>query len=131
MPDGDMHNAPDWLMPEARELWNEFAGYLQSAGLLKPSDWLTLAILCNSVAEWRQSEAWMQANGRTMAVRDDKGQIQKMMRVPQHDVAEKAQERIRKASAELGLTPSARSGLKATGSSSGFDFSKFQNASAA
>ena len=104
MADGD---APDWLNEIGRRKWTELVGTLSLIeGLLSEVDRGVLAMYCEAFGEFRLVSEELGAN---WVVYSDKGSAYLN---PLVGVKNKALERMRSLSRELGLTPSARATLK-------------------
>src|SRR5882724_2875186 len=63
-PIGRCPSAPDWLCADARREWSKTAPILHQRGLLGPDTSPTLENYCTAVAQIREFEAVMAAEGR-------------------------------------------------------------------
>lgn len=97
---------PDWLQPVALEYWRRLAPRLQKIGLLTELDIDLLAMLC---------DAWQRKHDARKTIEEvgayhftESGFVVAHPALAQEH---KATEQIRKLNSDLGLTPSARTGL--------------------
>lgn len=109
-------DAPDHLLPEAKEEWDRVSLELYHLGLLTRADRAGLAAYCQSYAVWRQ--AWSAI--RKMAEKDplSRGLMIKTtggnaIQNPLLGTANKAAADMVRYAAEFGMTPSARSRINA------------------
>jgi P27 family predicted phage terminase small subunit len=108
--------APDILLPEARAEWDRVADDLVAAGLITVADLASLAIYCTAYGRWVQAERLLavsaKANPETegLTVGTPNGAV---IQNPLLGIRNKALADLMKASAELGMTPSARSRVQA------------------
>lgn len=107
---------PEWLNDIAQAEWDRVIGALYTAGLMSDLDLYALSAYCMAVARWRMAEtalARMAENdpaNHAFMVRTSKGTA---IQNPLVGVANQAREAVIRAAAEFGMTPSARSRVKA------------------
>jgi P27 family predicted phage terminase small subunit len=108
-------SAPSHLSDKARETWGYVTGLLDRMGVLSEVDAVALEMLCESYADYLAAKAELKAFGSdyytTLTALGDK------MHRAHPAVAQKndADRRIRAWLSEFGMTPSARSRVKADG----------------
>lgn len=101
---------PDWLNPEALQVWHQLADDLVAKGVLTPWDADTFAILCDAVAQYRQASKFVAAAGVLI-----KGRRDNAIKNPAMQLARDTAATVRAYAREFGLTPSARSGIAIDG----------------
>lgn len=99
---------PAWLDTEARAEWDRVAGELTRLGLLTALDRATLAVYCQSWADFVTATKQIQAEGRTVI-----GSKGAPVKSPWVRIAADASEAMLKAGAQFGMSPAARSKLEA------------------
>ena len=105
---GGRATCPRWLSDEARREWRRLAGELQRLGLLTTVDRSAMAAYCAAYARWVEAERALKTGG--MVVMTSNGnEIQS----PWLSIANKAIEQMVKLAAEFGMTPAARTRIKA------------------
>lgn len=103
---------PEWLSPAARAEWDRVRPELERMGLVTRVDMAALAGYCTAYAHWQEAEAFIQAHGLTLAIRDDKGVLKAVLPVPEVGISLKMLDKIRQFAGEFGFTPSARSRIE-------------------
>ncbi len=105
----DMPDCPDWLGNLARQIWDETVKHLFDTGVITLLDKGVLGLYCHSLSQFIQADKLCKKNyvitTKTGAKKPN----------PALEVANKAWEKVLKASKELGLTPAARAGLGVVG----------------
>jgi len=99
--------APDWLAPEARELWERVAPALDALDLLKPEDRETFAAYCTCWSRFVDAVRTYQREG--VIFEDVKGGYPRQH--PAVKIAEAAGRDLFRHAREFGLTPSAEVAL--------------------
>jgi len=100
---------PQFLTKDARAEWKRIAKDLQTLGLVSELDRAELAVYCQAWADWKKAR-------ETIAAMEDKGFVEttpsgyKQMSAWMQ-LANRAEERMRKAGSAFGLNPSARASL--------------------
>ena len=108
-PEKGIPDPPDWLTEVARAHWPLVAKQLNDAGILTSIDGQALAMYCEAFATWREAMDTIACEGSI--VRSQNGfPIQS----PWLAIANRAHDDMRKLLVEFGMTPSARSRVKAT-----------------
>lgn len=100
--------APDFLGPDARAVWDQYAPGLRSRGLLSVWDVPAFAVLCEAIVHHR--EACQIIDGTSVLVAGDKGRLVKN---PALQVARDQALTVRQFAGEFGMTPAARAGIDA------------------
>lgn len=104
---GDKPKMPRWLSPAAKSVWRKLVPKLNELGILSPVDQYILSLLCFDLAEYRQTCQTIEAL-KSPYISQPSGRV---CRHPAYQLRDAAAERIRKLSAELGLSPAARTSL--------------------
>lgn len=105
MPEKPEHVAAD---PVASEQWDELCRTLGDMNIVTLADRSLLALYCSTYSQWNQLQTEVAENG--CYVVNDKGNLSQS---PQAIQVHRYADRLLKMMAELGLTPSARSRIKA------------------
>lgn len=106
----DAPDCPAWMPLPGVEEWNRLVPALSAMGLLSSVDLGVLASYCLSWAELTIAIETLKAEGRTIVAANGA-----MARHPQCVTVAQSIQQIRSLASELGLTPSARTRLGATG----------------
>lgn len=113
---------PEWLIGESAREWHRRAAELYTSGIAAQADWATLAMYCYYFGQW--SEAVTKLATEPQVVITKTGYAQPNPRIA---IRNKNATLMLKAAAELGITPSARSRVKAIGGAADTDeFSEFE-----
>jgi P27 family predicted phage terminase small subunit len=104
---------PTWLSKDAKAVWRRTAKQLKLMGLLFEADQDILAAYANAVVNYQRSTEIVDREGVLVEGRRDG-----MVSNPAVRVQRDSAMLIRQLAGELGLTPSARTRLKADGESS-------------
>jgi P27 family predicted phage terminase small subunit len=111
-PKRGMPKCPARLDGIARRLWFELAAELHAMGVLTFADRQSLALLCEAVQDYRKARAILADRGTTYETMTQAGSVMYRNR-PEVAVASDAWRRARTMIGEFGLTPAARSRIKA------------------
>jgi P27 family predicted phage terminase small subunit len=109
-PDPSMPSCPKWLTKEAKAEWRRVARRLHDAGVLTSVDRAVLATYCQAWARWCEAEQMIEQHGQTAT--NDKGVSYLSPWLMASSMASKD---VMQAAAKLGMTPSDRARLTATG----------------
>lgn len=121
-PPADVRTPPDWLPPrsEARRLWRRVAPVLSRMGVLTVADTDALALLCSVLADVIELEEDIRKKGREyesyIELEGEKGEtiVKRIVRPrPQVAMLSDARRMVKAMWVEFGMTPSARSRVKA------------------
>jgi P27 family predicted phage terminase small subunit len=100
---------PAGLPADAGVIWDATVALLATVtGLLTVADGATVELFARTLARYRALEAFTEANGPVLVLRDDKGQVRFAQPSPHASLAAKLLPQLRGLAAELGLSPSAR-----------------------
>lgn len=105
---------PTYLDKLAKKEWNRLAPKVHKAGLLTDGDMAAFAGYCMAYSLWVQAEKQLQirlSNDNSFTFTTDKGYEQQ---IPEVGIVNNARKNMISVAREFGLTPSARSGIKAT-----------------
>lgn len=100
--------APSWLSDEGKKEWQRVTEYLVENNLIASCDLGILAMYCNEMAVYIESEQQLRKNSRMIAYKDEKGKVKHAQQVPLQIIARKALDSATKLAAEFGFSPSSR-----------------------
>ncbi len=119
---------PSWLCDRAKTEWRYIVPELDKLGLLTKIDRAALVLYCESYAQYRAAQEWIQKNGvhypiwerdkKTQEiVRDNEGKpiLRYMQQFPQVGIANKAFKNIQACCIMFGLSPSDRGRISIPG----------------
>lgn len=119
---GGKPTEPDWISKRAKAAWRQLVPKLVKAGLATSVERNLLARYCTALVEWRDAEAFLDANGTTYTVMtnpvvvDGKvvqpAQVKSVREYPQARQARDLSALLLRMERELGMTPSARSRIE-------------------
>ncbi len=107
MPSTGEVKPPEWLRPEAVEVWERLAPDLVRKGLLTPWDVDTFAILCDAIVQYKEASAFVAKSSVLIRGRKDA-----LVKNPAMQLERDLAQLVRAYSHEFGLTPSARAAIK-------------------
>ena len=99
---------PAWLDKEAKKEWRQIAPQLANARVLTKVDCIALARYCQLVSRWKQAEIFLIEHGMTYV---DK--FKSTHPFPQIKISKDCADQLLRMEHEFGLTPSARTRIKA------------------
>ena len=105
--DPDPPDPPDWLCPEAQALWHDLAPRMHRAGILTSLDVLTFAWFCDLNIRLQQTRQWLDHGVLVKGRRDP------LVTNPAWRTYRDGLVLLRAYAIELGLTPAARSQIRA------------------
>lgn len=111
-PDPSLPSMPEWISDEAKAVWFDVAPRLHQMGVLTTIDRDAFTRYCVAFSRWKTAEIFLKKNGEVYPVKDSKGNIRKLCRFPQVDIALSMSGVLARLEAEFGMTPSARSFIK-------------------
>ena len=100
--------APEWLSKPGKDEWARVAAHLVENNLMASCDLAMLAMYCNEIAVYIESEEQLRKNSRMIAYKDEKGKVKHAQQVPLQIIARKSLESAMKLAAEFGFSPSSR-----------------------
>jgi P27 family predicted phage terminase small subunit len=108
--DTTMPACPRWLTAEARAEWRRVATKLHKAGILTNVDRAVLAAYCQAWSDWVSTSKQLEQEPTVIVPDDDTGKRRYLN--PTTTAANSARDAMIKYARELGMTPSARTGIK-------------------
>lgn len=101
---------PSWMDAKAKALWKELRPLLEPLDAIQKLDKVSLALLCQTYAEWRDTNQLVEDHGYFQEIFTENGQKKQA----QPFVAQRsdAAKRLVSLMAEFGMTPSARAKIK-------------------
>jgi P27 family predicted phage terminase small subunit len=105
-------DCPEWLVDEAKEVWNKLTPVLERMGVLTEADEIALAAVCSLYIRYKDLEK----------IIDDKGYTEKNSRsgvkaVPEFAMSRDCLKLLKSFITEFGLTPSSRTRINVAESS--------------
>lgn len=104
-PPGDP-TKPAGLSRDAAAVWDHVMAEMRATKAIKPVDAEVLEVYCTTVVRWREAERRLVLEGPLV-----EGQKGEMVKNPLHQIVRDNAHVIRVYAREMGLTPSARSGI--------------------
>jgi P27 family predicted phage terminase small subunit len=91
---------PEWLADDAKAEW---ARMLSTGVTVPESDLNVFAAYCQNYARWKQAEKVLETEGSEIVLRDDKGNVKRVMASPHVGISRGALASMLKAASQLGL----------------------------
>lgn len=107
-PEKKAPKCPSWLEPEAKKEWRRMSKVLEQIGVLTEVDAAAFAGYCQAYSRWKEAEEFLTKHGTIF--KTPSGYIQQ---VPQVSIAQTYLKIMKDFCSEFGLTPSARTRIKA------------------
>ena len=104
---------PKWLDADAKAVWKNLVPMLEQMGVLTRIDGNALARYCRLWTRWRKAEAFIDQRGDMYPLKDERGNVRCFQQWPQVGIANKLAQQLTRLEQEFGLTPSARTRVKA------------------
>lgn len=104
---------PDWLSEPAKVEWRRVSRLLRALGVLTQADADALTLYCQLFVRWRNAEEFIAKHGEVYPLKDEQGKIRCMQQFPQVSIARHLAQLLRSYQQEFGMTPSARSRIRA------------------
>ena len=127
-PRGGPPRCPSWLDDEAKRVWRRTVRELAGLNVLTHADRDALAAYCQTFSRWKRAELFLQERGDVYSLKDDKGGVKCLQQFPQVAIARNLAQLVRSYQQEFGLTPSARSRIRADGGGPGDELDAFVQA---
>ena len=105
-------DAPSYLAGLALERWRELFPLLSQIAVVTATDTEALARLCELYRQWREVRDYLEANGYTYPVINDKGETKYIAQRPEVGIAKTLVQQLRQLENDFGLNPTSRQGLK-------------------
>ncbi len=105
---------PDWLTKLDRKVWDRMVALLLPMRVLCESDGPALGRYCKLWVQWQECQRYIEKHGLTYEVKDSDGCVKCIYKRPQVALATQLADQLLKLEQQFGLTPSARTRLKAT-----------------
>ena len=107
---------PTWLSPKAKQAWKEMGGLLDDMRVLNLEDKFALELLCHTYSIWRTASNVINRRGPkgglTYKAKTEHGE--RFLARPEVAIEADSWRRIKSMLSEFGLTPAARSKVKAS-----------------
>jgi P27 family predicted phage terminase small subunit len=101
---------PPYLRHDAIIIWNRLVPLLQRMKVLSESDFLIVALFCETHAKWREAEDFLVNNGDAYCVANREGE-ECWRRYPQSSAAKEYVDQLCRLGGKLGLSPADRASL--------------------
>lgn len=128
-PKGELPSCPPHLKGEARKAWETFATQLTESGVATLADAMALELLCSSIALYLDSLEMVRQFGPVW-IEKGESKIPKFAYSPHWAVMNGEWKKIVSMLREFGMTPSSRSGVKATPPTAADPFATFMKPAA-
>ncbi len=109
-----MPECPKWLPDRARECWADLAPQLEGMRVVTRADRLALILLCQHYAEWMDALDLIEEAGGVTYESETEAGARIVRAHPAVAIAADAARRVKALLVEFGLTPSARTRVKAS-----------------
>lgn len=116
-PSTGIPDAPGWLTPYAREVWDQDAPILLAMRVMSKADWVVFALYCTAVSQVRAAEEGMHEVA-TLTGSAAMGMLEPMAtgdghrRSPLYTMSLESGKAALRYAVELGMTPSARTKIQ-------------------
>ncbi len=121
--DMGLPECPAWMPKEAKKYWNKIGPELVNCGLISLVDSAAFSAHCDSMGKYEQVMARMVELDDMLDATPQGYQVQSAL----FTVRNKLWDQIIKSSGEFGLTPAARSKVKASDKQASLDFGGWEN----
>ena len=108
----EIPKAPPHLSPFSKREWRRITPLLAQLGLLSSLDRTALAIYCQAYGRWKKAEREVKKTGEIETVTSKSGAVY-LQQSPWLQISNKAVDQMHKMLAEFGLSPAARSRIRA------------------
>ena len=105
-------DAPDYLKGLALQRWRELFPILSAVSVITATDTEALARLCELYKQWREVRDFLEANGLTYPIINDKGEVKYIAARPEVSIHKTLVQQMRQLENDFGLNPTSRAGLK-------------------
>ena len=109
IPPEEAPECPDWLMLEAKRVWDQIVPRLRKMGLATIIDSNALMRYCVALVRWRKAVKFIEENGEAYPLKDKHGKVTYLQQFPQVSIAHKLSLELLRLEQQFGMTPSARS----------------------
>jgi P27 family predicted phage terminase small subunit len=122
-PASGVPDMPKGLSPRAKRYWPQLCGVLDELGVLTVADGYCLEVLCETFAEWKELCKIINDDLKRAATYETVNQNGGVMHrpYPHYSMRADAARRFQSLMTEFGLTPAARSKVKAVSKADEFD----------
>jgi len=107
MPSADIPKMPAYMADEAKVVWRRVLRDMRHTGVIRAADTDVLRAYCESVARYQYAGQLLAQSGPLV-----RGQRGELVKNPLHQVVRDNADGLRQFARELGLSPSARVGLR-------------------
>jgi len=107
MPSADIPKMPAYMADEAKVVWRRVLRDMRHTGVIRAADTDVLRAYCESVARYQHAARLLGQSGPLV-----RGQRGELVKNPLHQIVRDNADEIRQFARELGLSPSARAGLR-------------------
>jgi P27 family predicted phage terminase small subunit len=107
MPAADLPKMPGDMDPDAKAVWRRVLRDMRDTGVIRAADADVLRCYCESVARYEHAARLLVQSGPLV-----RGQRGELVKNPLHQVVRDNADELRQFARELGLSPSARVGLR-------------------
>lgn len=115
---------PAWLSRDARKHWRRIAPVLDELGILTVADAESLALLCDSLAEYLDASARIESDGMVYETTTERGSVM-LRKHPAIEIKATARTAIDRLLTGFGMNPAARSRVSAAKDAESDPFDEF------
>jgi len=113
-PEARVDDVPEYVTGLARKKWDEIFPLLNQVAVITESDREALARYCELYKQWRAVRDFLEENGYTYPVLNDKGEVKFIAQRPEVSIHKSLVQQLRQHESDFGLNPTSRAGLKVT-----------------
>ena len=103
---------PEYLKGLALQRWHELFPLLSQVAVITASDTEALGRLCELYRQWREVRDFLEINGLTYPIINDKGETKYIAARPEVSIHKTLVQQMRQLEQDFGLSPTSRAGLK-------------------
>jgi len=110
-PSGPVGDPPDWLSPEAKEIWEVIVERVKNLDLLTCVDREPFARYCSMLAQWRKLYEETKDLSPVYPLHNEDGSVRYLQERPEISLMKRLDKQLLALEKEFGFTPSARANL--------------------
>lgn len=124
-PRGIRPRMPLDMGPAARAVWRRVMREMGATGVITAADADVFRVFCESVARYEYAARLLEQSGPLIAARGHGARAGELVKSPLHQIVRDDAVLVRALARELGLTPTARTGLRGNGEADRDPFADF------
>ena len=103
---------PSWLDAKAKAAWKAIVPELEELGVLSRCDGVSLQLLCEAFAEWKNAKQMLAKSNRVRPMYNPDGSLKYLQTNPYVAIAKASGDELLRLLREFGLTPAARTRIE-------------------